>query len=247
MRQANPPDFRRSELTGPLYRVIAARLRHKILSGELAVGDVVPSEQELCREHGVSRMTARQAVTELVNQGLLRREQGRGTFVTERKLVRGLSSVSGLREDLEREGLHPGGKVLSLERRRATRDEATRLHLSRASDVWRLVRSRTADEVVLGLQIAVLPVHLAPDLDTWDLDHGSLYRELRARGLPLTWARQRIEAVVDPEVSDQLELPAETAYLRVSRISLGPERLPVELLVSYFVGSSYAYDVELTE
>jgi GntR family transcriptional regulator len=232
-------------LTAPQYRLIAAELRHQILAGDLVVGDAIPAEHEIARRHGVSRMTARHAVTQLVDQGLLRREQGRGTFVTERKVVRGLSSVTGLREDLEREGLAPGAKVLSLERRRATREEAGRLELPRAREVWHMVRSRTADGVTIALQIVIIPVDLVPDLDTFDLQQGSLYGQLRDRELPLVRARQRIEAVNAPDVAAQLGVGEETAFLRVRRLSRAPDRRPVELLVSYFVGDVYAYDVEL--
>lgn len=232
--------------SAPQYQMIAAKLRHQILAGELTMDDALPAEHEIARQHGVSRMTARHAVTLLVNQGLLRREQGRGTFVTERKVVRGLSSVTGLREDLEREGLAPGGKVLTLQQRPATRHETTRLEIPPARDVWHLVRSRTADEVTIALQVVVIPVDLVPDLDTLDLQQGSLYRQLRERGLPLTSARQRIEAINSQEVAHQLGVGEDVAFLRVTRLSRAPDRRPIELLVSYFVGDVYAYDVELT-
>lgn len=240
------PGLPPAALTAPQYRLIAAELRHQILSGALNVGDAIPAEHQIARQHGVSRMTARQAVTQLVNHGLLRREQGRGTFVTEHKVVRGLSSVTGLGEDLQREGLAPGGQVLSLQRRPATREETTRLELPRARDVWHLVRSRTADEVTIALQVVIIPVDLVPDLDTLDLQQGSLYGQLRERGLPLTSARQRIEAVNAPEVANLLAVPEDTAFLRVTRLSRTAERRPIELLVSHFVGDVYAYDVDLT-
>lgn len=246
MTSVDHPRSSPMELAGPQYRLIAADLRHQILAGELKVGDSIPSEQELARRHGVSRMTARHAVSQLVQQGLLRREQGRGTFVTAHKVVRGLSSVAGLREDLEREGLSSGARVISLESRPATAEETSRLELRRGRDVWHVVRSRTADGVTIALQVVVIPVDLVPDLDAMDLLQGSLYAQLRQRGLPLTSARQRIEAVTDETVCELLDVPAGTAFLRVTRLSSGPDRKPVELLVSYFVGEVYAYDVELS-
>lgn len=230
----------------PRYQLIAAQLRHRILSGELSEGDVLPAEHHIAHQHAVSRMTARHAVTLLVNQGLLRREQGRGTFVTGRKVVRGLSSVVGLREDLEREGLAPGGDVLSLRQRPATRHETTRLELPPARMVWDLVRSRTADNVTIALQVVVIPVDVVPDLDTLDLQQGSLYGQLRDRGLPLTSARQRIEAINSREVARRLGVSEDVAFLKVTRLLRTPDRRPIEILVSYFVGDVYAYDVELT-
>lgn len=232
--------------SGPQYQVIAAKLRHQILSGQLTVDDALPAEHDIARQHGVSRMTARHAVTLLVNQGLLRREQGRGTFVTERKVVRGLSSVTGLGEDLNREGLAPGGKVLSLVQRPATRQETTRLELPPARNVWHLTRSRTAEGVTLALQVVVIPVDVVPDVDTLDLQQGSLYGQLRNRGLPLIAARQRIEAITSAEVAQLLGLSEDVAFLRVTRLSRTTDQRPIELLVSYFVGDVYAYDVELS-
>lgn len=232
--------------SGPQYQMIAVKLRHQILSGQLTMDEALPAEHEIARQHGVSRLTARHAVTLLVNQGLLRREQGRGTFVTERKVVRGLSSVTGLGEDLNREGLAPGGKVLSLDQRPATRQETTRLEQPPARNVWHLTRSRTADEVTLALQVVVIPVDVVPDLDTFDLQQGSLYAQLRNRGLPLISARQRIEAITSAEVAQRLGVSTNVAFLRVTRLSRTTDQRPIELLVSYFVGDVYAYDVELT-
>lgn len=226
------PPAPQPDLTTPRYRSIAVGLRHRILAGDVAVGEAIPPEHELARQHGVCRMTARHAVTLLVDRGLLRREQGRGTFVTQRKIVRALSSVSGLFEDLAREVLAPGGQVLSLQRKPGTPEESTRLDIPRGRDVWHLVRSRTADNVPIALQVVVIPVEVVPVLDTIDLQRGSLYGQLRERGLPLTFARQRIEAINAAEVALQLGVPAETAFLRVTRVSRAPDHRPVELLVS---------------
>ena len=98
-----------------MYFQLKELLRGKIASGEWKPGDMVPSERELSEQYHISRMTARQALSELATEGLLRREQGRGTFVAKPKIEHGLTRLTGFTEDMEARGLQPGDLVIRLE------------------------------------------------------------------------------------------------------------------------------------
>src|SRR5579883_3160551 len=87
-------------------------MRENIHSGEWKPGDLIPSERELGEQYGISRMTARQAITELVNEGLFYREQGKGTFVSRHKITQQLIRLTGFTEDIKARGQRPGTKVL---------------------------------------------------------------------------------------------------------------------------------------
>src|SRR5258708_22034678 len=97
----------------PRYHQLKEILRERIQSGEWKAGDLIPSERELSEQYGISRMTTRQAITDLVNEGVFFREQGRGTFVSHRKITQQLIRLTGFTEDISARGQQPGTKMLS--------------------------------------------------------------------------------------------------------------------------------------
>lgn len=190
-------------------------------------------------------MTARHAVSVLVHEGLVFRVQGKGTFVARNKVVRGLEEFSGLYDDLISQGLNPGSRVLHLRRRLANDLERSELDLGLSPEVWDVKRIRAVNGVPIALQEFVVPVDLVPHLDEIDLAKRSFYGYLRDIGLPLVGARQRIEAVCDPDVSQLLEVSGGSPLLRVERVSYLEDGRAVERLVSNFLGDAYSYEANL--
>src|SRR5438105_13008663 len=94
--------FRKSPL--PRYYQLKEIMREKVRAGEWKPGDLIPSERELGEKYGISRMTARQAITDLVKEGLIYREQGKGTFVSQRKITPQLNQPTGFTEDIRARG-----------------------------------------------------------------------------------------------------------------------------------------------
>src|SRR5918994_5276433 len=103
--------------TGPLPRYYQLKevIRERIRSGDWAPGTLIPSERQLCERYGISRMTARQSITDLVNEGLLYREQGKGTYVGRPKIAQQLLRLTGFTEDMKVREQRPGAKVLAAE------------------------------------------------------------------------------------------------------------------------------------
>src|SRR5258707_4672855 len=120
-------------------------MREKIRSGEWKPGDLIVSERELCEHYGISRMTARQAITELVNEGLFYREQGKGTFVSRHKITQQLIHLTGFTEDIKARGQRPGSKIISAQMIPADETLAERLHSKVDQMIFRLQRLRLAD------------------------------------------------------------------------------------------------------
>ena len=114
----------------PIYYQLKEILLKKIRTGEWVPGALIPSERELCETYGISRMTARQAISDLVNEGVCYREQGRGTFVSPRKIQQQLQHLSGFTDDIRARGQLPGTKVLVSAMRPANETTADRLHVS---------------------------------------------------------------------------------------------------------------------
>src|SRR5579884_2027130 len=135
--------FRKSPL--PRYYQLKEIMREKIRSGEWKPGDLIPSERELGETYGISRMTARQAITELVNEGVFYREQGKGTFVTRNKITQQLMTLTGFTEDISARGQHPSTKVLSAGMDVADAETAERLRIQPNDPIFCLQRLRLAD------------------------------------------------------------------------------------------------------
>jgi GntR family transcriptional regulator len=132
--------FRNSPV--PRYYQLKEIMRAKVRDKEWQPGDLIPSERELSEQYKISRMTARQAITELVNEGLFYREQGKGTFVSRHKITQQLIRLTGFTEDIRARGQRPGTKVLSAEMCPADEETAERLRSQPGQLIMRLQRLR---------------------------------------------------------------------------------------------------------
>lgn len=235
------------EVPVPLYYQIKARLLDAMENGQLKPGDRVPSERELTAQFNVSRMTARQALTELENQGFLYRVQGKGTFVATPKLEQPLAGLTSFTEDMRRRGLEPAARVLSAEDVVAGRKVARALGIGETASVFRLERLRLAGGEPMALEISHIPTAIAPGL----LDHGpvenSLYRILNEQfGIRLVKATQSLEAVAaNAYEAEMLHVREGTPLLLLERISRDVLDRPVEYVRSLYRGDRYRFTTEL--
>jgi GntR family transcriptional regulator len=201
--------------TGLKYVRVRDYLR-SVVTHELAEGDLIPSERLLCEQFGVSRMTIRQAVDALVVEGLLVREQGRGTFVAPTKLDLEVRLAS-FGEEMVRRGMVPSSRVLAAEIVAATPDVADALEILPGERVYFLYRVRLADGVPMAIEQSWVPCQLAPGL----FDGGppdSIYGELRRRGLEPDWGEDTVAAAeADAQDADLLGIEPGKAALRLER------------------------------
>src|SRR5215472_17456577 len=130
----------------PRYYQLKEIMRERVQSDEWKPGDLIPSERELSEKYGISCMTARQAITDLVKEGLFYREQGKVTFVSERKITQQLMRLTGFTEDIKARGQKPGTKVLSALMFPADEITAEKLRIDPGILVFRLQRLRLADD-----------------------------------------------------------------------------------------------------
>ncbi|AEV81551.1 GntR family transcriptional regulator [Actinoplanes sp. SE50] len=227
------PDF------APRYFRIEQELRARI--AQARPHDPLPSEPELAREFGVSRMTARAAVTQLVNDGLAYRAPGRGTFVAVPTGPRRADNLIRLSEEIRKRGKEPSSRVVSAELRPATVIEATRLR-QRAGDVVAIYRVRQADGDPFAFEHACYPGVLGALLD-FDLSQ-SVHEALVALGRIPTRGTSTITAQpANEEDARELGVPAGTALLVEERLILDQEGRPLELSESRYTGTKYRLDV----
>jgi GntR family transcriptional regulator len=231
----------------PLYYQIKARLLEAIEGGQLQPGDRVPSERELTARFSVSRMTARQALTELERQGYLFRLQGKGTFVATPKLDQPLASLTSFTEDMRRRGLEPGAHVLTAGQVTAERRVARALDVAEGTAVFKLERLRLAGGDPMALEASHIPVSLAPGLLDDGPVRGSLYQFLEGRyGIKLVRATQSLESVAASSYEGEiLHVREGTPLLLLERISRDAADRPVEFVKSLYRGDRYRFTTEL--
>lgn len=223
-------------------------IRDEILDlvDEMAVGDALPPERTLAPQFGVSRMTLRRAVEELVREGRLVRRQGAGTFVAEPKISHSLSVLS-FSEDMRRRGSVPSSRTLDVEDVPAGQKLGDRLDVPPGDDVFRVIRLRLADDEPMALETLHVPRSVVPGLDGDALVEASFYEILLDRyGVELVGGTQTIEATVTDEVeSEILEVPVRSPAFLFERISRARDGRIVEFVRSVYRGDRYQLHVDL--
>lgn len=194
----------------PLYVQIEDTIRHNIATGEWKPGEKIPSEASLNEILGVSRMTVRGVLNSLVEDGLLYRVPGKGTFVTEEKIAALSPAYKGVREQLEQMGFSTTTELVRL--RTSIPGEAVRKKLgtSRSVPVHEILRRRLVGDAPVSLHRTFVPVHLAPDLDKDDVVGEQLCVILeRKYDLRATRTIEQLEAVAaTPQEAEYLDLSA---------------------------------------
>lgn len=231
----------------PRYHQLKEILRERIRSGELKPGDLVPSERELSETFGISRMTARQAITELVNEGVFYREQGKGTFVARNKITQQLMRLSGFTEDISARGQQPSTKVLVAHMAPADEVTADRLRVDVGQLVVYLERLRLADGEPLAIERSRLHFKGCERLLEEDFEHSSLYQMLETKfGISLMEADQEIEAgLANAEDAPILDIPVSSSVLFIRRTTYTDRNTPIEYAQSVYRGNKYIFYTHL--
>jgi GntR family transcriptional regulator len=158
-----------------LYLQLYEILRKKIESGEWVVGSQIPTEDELCKLFNVSRATVRTAVLELVRQGYLKRQQGKGTFIFRNMVSEGLTMLTNFRELLFEEDLVLTTKVLARTVMMPIDDMDMRLDIQKDKHIIYVKRLRLIENKPVLLQETYIPYHVCPLLLEDDIDNNSLF------------------------------------------------------------------------
>lgn len=240
-----PPLDRRSSV--PIFSQVKTVIQAAVESGELQPHRRIPSERELSILFGVSRMTIRQALLEMIREGSLYTRTGKGTYLAERKIEQPLQRLTSFTQDMAARGLRPSSRLLGADLLPAPIELAHALAIPPGSELVRIRRLRLADGQHLAIETSHLPHARCPGLLEHDLEQHSLYELLHDRyGLELASAKQTIEAAAPTEEERKLlEMPAGVPVLRIHRFTSTRDGLVCEFVQSAYRGDRYQLNVDL--
>ena len=234
----------RSDEGTPLYLQLARSLREHISSGGIDPGSALPSERDLSEMAGLSRVTVRKGIEQLIEEGVLIRRQGSGTFVARRIEAPG-AKLSSFSDDTRSRGEDPGVVWIYKSYAQPTEEEAAALDVPLTAKVARLGRVRLAGGEPLAIEHAVIPAIFMPDLESLG---DSLYQALEKHGFRPTSGTQRVRAsLATPTEAGILSVAQNSEVLRIDRRTRVPDGRIVEFTRSVYRGDRYEFVTELHE
>lgn len=229
----------------PVYIQIHNEIRKEIESGKWAVGERIPSERQLSQDFDVSRMTLRQAIQTLVDEGILQRQVGSGTYVASSKVQEKMSGTTSFTEITESQGKKPSSKTVSYHVADPSISEIEKLKLKNGDQVLRMERIRYADKQPICFEVATIPIDIVNSLNKKDIT-SSLYKALEDKaGLKLGNATQTVSAILASEkIANFLNVKRGSAVLRVRQITTLDDDRPFEYVRSQYAGDRFEFYLE---
>lgn len=231
----------------PLYYQLKNIICELIENEEIKENETVPTERELCEYHGISRMTVNKAIASLVNEGLLYRERGKGTFVVKNKEKHQLQNLLSFTEDMKRRGIIIDTKIISFTRKVPTKKMQQDLKMTKQQEVFEITRLRKIDGEPYAIEVAHIPTMFCETLTAEMLENNSLYHILETNfDLNFDYGKQTIEPVlVNDYESELLQVKHKTLALMFSRLTYSKQGVPIEMTRSIYRSDRYKVEITL--
>jgi GntR family transcriptional regulator len=235
----------------PLYFQLEQIIKSKILMGEFLPGEQIPTEKDLCETYQVSTITARQAILNLVNEGLIIRRQGKGSFIKE-----GLKDIKNIKtlllkgdiNDIIPEGLETlKVRVLDIMRIVSPKKVATLLEIGEGQEVIQVRRTRSGNGIPVSYIKNYIPLEIGEKIKREDLCVYPMLDILRNRlKIPLTGGIQYVEAIVaDYDIASALSISISSPILYLETIIFARQKKPVEFVQTFYRPDQFRYSVKL--
>lgn len=229
-------------MQSPVYIQIHNQIKKDIEAGKWSVGERIPSERELAVEFSVSRMTLRQAIQTLVDEGILERRVGAGTYVASQKVQERMSGVTSFTDVMLAQGKRPSSRTISYHVANPSISEMEKLQLSEGEHVLRMERIRFGDGIPISFEVATVPYDLVKDFSKAEVTR-SFYHTLEKKGgYQLGGARQMVTATLASErIAEYLDIKRGEAILRLRQVSFLSDDRPFEYVRTQYVGSRFEF------
>ncbi|KRM11664.1 GntR family transcriptional regulator [Paucilactobacillus suebicus] len=232
-------------MTSPVYIQIHNQIKQDVENGKWRVGERIPAERELAELFNVSRMTLRQAIQTLVDDGILERHVGSGTFVANRKVQEKMSGVTSFTDLMLAAGKVPSSKTISYHLMTPSQSEIERLQLDGSKKVLRMERIRYGSNVPICYEVTAVPADLIEGFSKEEVTT-SLYKALEEKaGLHPRRAIQTVSAMSASEkIAEYLHVKRGEALLRLRQISYLQDGRPFEYTHTQYVGDRFEFVLE---
>ncbi len=230
-------------MSKPTYIKIKESIQKKIQDGELVPGDALPSERTLAESYGLSRMTVRAALSELVAAGALYREQGRGTFVSARKMKQ--SNIASFSETVRSMGFTPSTKIVDFSVTMPQPEIADKLMVK--TKVYRALRVRLADDIPVALEEVFIPLHICPGLKLVDLKL-SLYKLINENFVHKIGSADSRVTAMHPSARQQeiLKITRNTPVLKIDSLYYSVSGEPLYYERAIYRADMYEYNIRIS-
>ena len=237
----------RREAPTPLYLQLKNALVAEIDAGQYKPHERLLSERELGEKFKVSRMTVRQALTDMIRAGILYTQVGKGTYVSESKIKQELQALTGFSQDMAARGSVTSGQVLEARIIPATLTLAAIFSMPMNTEFVILSRLRLSDGIPLAIEEAHILHRVCPGILEYDFSKESLYNVLATRyNTSLVRAEQTMEAsLATSKETELLQISSPAPVLRIERLSYNEQNMLVEYVVSVYRGDRYKFHTTL--
>ncbi|MNP10817.1 HTH-type transcriptional repressor YvoA [compost metagenome] len=231
----------------PLYSQLKELLRGRILDGTYPPHSRMPSEAELGRAFGVSRITVRQALGDLQKEGLIFKLHGKGTFVAKPKAFQNVSTLQGLGESMKQMGYEVINRLCSLKHLPATAQVAERLQLEEGAPVSEIKRVRLVNREPVSLEVTYVPRAIGERLEKADLVARDIFLIIENDcGLALGHADLAIDAMLaDDDLARVLGVEEGSPIMRIERLTHGSDGTPLDFEYLYYRGDAFQYRLRI--
>lgn len=230
----------------PRYQQVINYYTSLIETGKLEEGQQIPTEEEMCIYFNVSRITIRRALDGLLQEGLIFKQQGKGSFVANKRTGIQLNHLLGFNEEMRALGYNPSSITISKELTKPTELVSKALNLTSGQDIYIITRIRCADNSPMAIEQVHLPFHRFPGAELEDLS-SSLYHVLQEKfGCQIDHAQQSIKAGIASEPDAALlQIKPGTPVLLINRITYEKSGDAFEYVQSIYRGDKYQFNVAI--
>lgn len=226
----------------PVYQIIENELKKQIETEQLKSGDLIPSENQLKEHYEVSRMTVRQALNNLVNDGYLYRHKGKGTFVSKRKIEKNIYGVRSFTEEMAEIGRKTKSIVLLIEVQDPTDIVKEKLFLENGAKVIHAERVRYGDDIPVLYEELYVPYDMFKELEAKHLEKSFYEYIAKEKQLKISHCIQTIEAkLAYNKLTNILKINKNSPILSIERNTFLSNGRPFEYVISHYRADQYKF------